>query len=230
MILSPSSIQSSLYLTRTFAPTLTYILETISNFLAKIACKLGYCVDLDTFAESIARLPFESEDDHDAMGYGVVSLLQHANIYAVGTHTIHTSAVQNAPSFTKLVQDLQTKVLHSTLRMESPYGFTKEVDAHNPVGVRMTYNTATFKVNETFIRDVARIYVEEIEQVRHVKGLVSAITTQTLARDEIAQFGRNGGNAFGIKVEDGPLTSMLTDVFPLFLVYQAIVLVHEHFY
>ncbi|KAG4434577.1 hypothetical protein IFR05_009933 [Cadophora sp. M221] len=209
ILLSPSSIQTTLSQTRTFTPTFTYALETTSQFLVKLACKLGYCVDLDIFAESIARLAFDSENDHDAMGYGVISLLQHANIYAVGTHTIHTSGIQKAPSFTKLTQDMQTKILHSTMRLDNPYGFTKEVDVHNPVGVRMTYNTATFKVDGKFMKEVARIYVEEIEQVRHVRGLVSAITTQTLARDEIVQFGRNGGNAFGIREEDGPLTILL---------------------
>ncbi|KAH7310269.1 hypothetical protein BKA65DRAFT_601182 [Rhexocercosporidium sp. MPI-PUGE-AT-0058] len=192
-------------------PRFTYVLETISGFLVKVGCKLGYCIDLDTFAEGIARLPVDSEDDHDAMGYGIISILPPTNIYAVGTHTIHTDGQSTSPSFTKLATALQkTKTLHSTTRMDDRHGFMQELEKYNPVGVRMSYNTATFKVDARFLKELARIYVEEIEQVRHVKGLEAGVTTQTLARDEIRQFGRNGGNAFGIREEDGPLTILLT--------------------
>ncbi|PVH74286.1 FAD-binding domain-containing protein [Cadophora sp. DSE1049] len=173
------------------------------------ACKLGYCIDLDTFVAAISRLPIESENDHDAMGYGIFSSIPKANIYVVGTHTIHTGAINNAPSFTKLVSDLNTKSIHSTIRTQDPYGFTQELDAHNPVGVRVTYNTATFKVDQAFMKEVAKIYMQEVESIRGLEGFLGAYTTQTLARDEIAQFQKNGGNAFGIREEDGPLTILL---------------------
>ena len=61
------------------------------------------------------------------------------------------------------------------------------------------------------MKEAARIYVEEIEQIRHLKGLVAGFNMQTIARDEIAQFQRKGRNAFGIREEDGPLTSRFFD-------------------
>lgn len=175
--------------------------------MVKIGCRLGYCVNLDTFVDGIANLPFQAENDTDAMGYCVISIVTKAKIYAVGTHIIHIGGESKTPSYLKLGQDLKTKVLHSTTRMQHPYGFIEEFDGHNPRGVRITYNTATFKVDAEFLKQLARIYFEEVEPLRHVNGFVPGMITQTLAKDEIAQFQRNGGNAFGIKEEDGPLIS-----------------------
>ncbi len=70
----------------------------------------------------------------------------------------------------------------------------------------MTFNTATFKVNAAFLKEAMRIFFSEVEPARHVPGFGAAMSMQTIARDEIAQFTRNGGNALGIKEEDGPLT------------------------
>ena len=207
LLSSTSSLLSSLSLTRPSTPTLSYALEKVSQLLVNIGCKFGYCIDLDTFVDAISHLPIESENDHDAMGYGIFSLIPKANIYVVGTHTVHTGAINNAPAFTKLVSDLNTKSMHSTIRTQHPYGFTQELDTHNPVGVRVTYNTATFKVDGAFMKEVAKIFMDEVERIRGLEGFMGAYTTQTLARDEIRQMEKNGGNVFGIREEDGPLTS-----------------------
>ena len=207
LLSSTPTLLSSLSLTRPFKVTLSYSLETTSQFLVSIGCKFGYCIDLDTFVTAISRLPVESENDHDAMGYGIVSLIPKANIYVVGTHTVHTGAINNATAFSKLVSDLNTKSMHSTVRTQHPYGFMQELDTHNPVGVRVTYNTATFRVDRAFMKEVVKIFVDEVERIRGLEGFMGAYTTQTLARDEIGQMEKNGGNAFGIMEENGPLTS-----------------------
>ncbi|KAG4415297.1 hypothetical protein IFR04_011552 [Cadophora malorum] len=209
LLSSTPTLLSSLSLTRPFKVTLSYALETTSQFLVSIGCKFGYCIDLDTFVTAISRLPVESENDHDAMGYGIVSLIPKANIYVVGTHTVHTGAINNATAFSKLVSDLNTKSMHSTVRTQHPYGFMQELDTHNPVGVRVTYNTATFRVDRAFMKEVVKIFVDEVERIRGLEGFMGAYTTQTLARDEIGQMEKNGGNAFGIMEEDGPLTILL---------------------
>ncbi|KAH7388886.1 hypothetical protein BKA64DRAFT_725565 [Cadophora sp. MPI-SDFR-AT-0126] len=209
LLSSTPTLLSSLSLTRPFKLTIPSILENTAQLLLTIPCKLGYCIDLDTFVSAISRLPMESEDDHDAMGYGILSLMPKANAYAVGTHTLHTGAINYAPALTQLVSDLNTKSVQSTMRMQHPYGFTQELDEYNTVGVRVTYNTATFKVDRAFLKEAAKIYMQEVEGIRGLEGFFGAVTTQTLARDEIKQFQRNGGNALGIKEEDGPLTLLL---------------------
>ncbi|KAK0130204.1 hypothetical protein ONS96_000728 [Cadophora gregata f. sp. sojae] len=215
LLSSTPSLLSSLSISRPFKLTISSVLEHGSQLLVKVVCKLGYCIDLDTFVTAAARLPIESENDHDAMGYATFALMPKANVYAVGTHLVHTGAISDAPSFNTLVSDLKAKSIHSTLRMQHPYGFTQELDEYNPVGVRVTYNTASFKVDAAFLKQVARIFIDEVEKIKGLEGFFAAYTTQTLARDEIAQFQKNGGNAFGIKEEDGPLTRELLSLLVL---------------
>lgn len=69
----------------------------------------------------------------------------------------------------------------------------------------MTYNVATVKVNATLMHEIMKIFIEEVEPIRHLPGFGGAVSMQTMAKDEISHFSRNGGNSLGIRREDGPL-------------------------
>ncbi|KAL2059860.1 hypothetical protein VTL71DRAFT_10015 [Oculimacula yallundae] len=210
MFLTPSAIP--LISSRIFSPTLASLTETAAQWAVKLACKLGYCVDLKTLTEAMAGLPFDNVDETDAAGYFAIIKPANANIYAAATHALHTGGLTDTPSFAKQTKKINTKALKSTLRTKYTNSFIEECDGYNPVGVRMSYYTATFKVNATFLEKVVGIYSEEIERIRFVNGLSPGFTLQTLHRDEIKMFGRNGGNALGIKEEDGPLTILLVPI------------------
>ena len=52
--------------------------------------------------------------------------------------------------------------------------------------------------------------MEEIEPIRHVKGLFPAMVTQIIGEDEIMHFSKHGGNAIGLSPDEGPLISKVS--------------------
>ena len=69
----------------------------------------------------------------------------------------------------------------------------------------MSYATASMKVDAELMREIIKIFMSEVDPVRHLKGLQAALPIQTIAKDEIALHQKNGGNPIGLKEEDGPL-------------------------
>jgi hypothetical protein len=55
------------------------------------------------------------------------------------------------------------------------------------------------------MKQLANMFVEEVEGIRHVKRLIASYVVQPITKAEIEKFSKNGGNALGIKEEDGPL-------------------------
>jgi hypothetical protein len=49
------------------------------------------------------------------------------------------------------------------------------------------------------------IFIEELEKIKHVVGLIPSLTFQPITLNEIRNFRKNGGNALGIEESDGPL-------------------------
>jgi hypothetical protein len=49
------------------------------------------------------------------------------------------------------------------------------------------------------------IYIEEIDAIKYISGILPSLIMQIITREEISAFQRNGGNALGITDEDGPL-------------------------
>jgi len=60
-------------------------------------------------------------------------------------------------------------------------------------------------VDAEFISQLWQIFVSETEPIKDIPGTLSSCNQQLLTKDMIAHFSRNGGNAFGIAEEDGPL-------------------------
>lgn len=50
------------------------------------------------------------------------------------------------------------------------------------------------------------IFIEELESIKHIVGLIPSLTFQPITLNEIRNFKKNGGNALGIEESDGPLT------------------------
>jgi hypothetical protein len=82
---------------------------------------------------------------------------------------------------------------------------------------RHYWRTATFKVNAAFISELFDIVLRETYDYRVAvpRGLPSC-NLQLLTKHEIGLFSSNGGNAFGIKPEDGPLFRKHLCPVPLF--------------
>lgn len=77
------------------------------------------------------------------------------------------------------------------------------------LSLRETYWAATFKNNATIMTTIQEIFVEEITNILDVAGLGPACVFQPITMDIISSFGKNGGNALGITLDDGPLIRRL---------------------
>lgn len=53
----------------------------------------------------------------------------------------------------------------------------------------------------------ADIFIQEMDNIKHVRGIIPSMTFQPINLNELRKFGKNGGNAIGIKVDEGPLVS-----------------------
>ena len=73
---------------------------------------------------------------------------------------------------------------------------------------RQQWAAVTFKVSAKLLSKIVDIFLEEIQPILGVKDVIPSIVSQTINRDEIHLFGKNGGNCLGIKDGDGPLIRM----------------------
>ncbi len=128
---------SSLSRSRTFTPSLNYLIESSLDIINKIACKFDYCTNLDNFAESIAKFSFDAAEDPSTTGYGFIYMLPKVNLYGVGLQLLHTAGDSNASAPSALVKRVKAKPFFKTTRADHSSGFIKEMDGWNPVGVRL---------------------------------------------------------------------------------------------
>jgi hypothetical protein len=70
---------------------------------------------------------------------------------------------------------------------------------------RQTYWTLMTKNSPTLLSEILEIFMEEIENVKNVTGVLPALVLQPLTAAVISHFSKNGGNALGITAADGPL-------------------------
>lgn len=66
--------------------------------------------------------------------------------------------------------------------------------------------------NATLMADMVAIYMDEIEPLKTVAGIVPSLVFQPITTDMILHFSKNGGNALGLE-DQGPLNRMSPSIF-----------------
>lgn len=83
---------------------------------------------------------------------------------------------------------------------------TSQLQALNPNGLRETYWTATYKLNETLAEFIVDTFAEEMKPlVDTVPGMLPGCVLQAITTAMTSHMSQNGGNALGLSPEDGPL-------------------------
>lgn len=95
--------------------------------------------------------------------------------------------------------------LASTMRITNLTDLVVEIEESNPYGFRELYITATAKPDDALMKEILDIFVSEVEVIKNVEGVLPALTIQPITKNIISHFSKNGGNALGISVSDGPL-------------------------
>ncbi|KAJ5709647.1 hypothetical protein N7493_009938 [Penicillium malachiteum] len=118
----------------------------------------------------------------------------------------------------------------STLRIVDQSNLTIEFNNTNPGGYRyvsnpqdtndkpslnrncrQTYWTLTVGNNATLMTDMVAIYMDHIDPLKNVSGIVPSLVFQPITTDMISHFSKNGGNALGLDGQ-GPLNLVQIDI------------------
>ena len=95
--------------------------------------------------------------------------------------------------------------LQNTLAVQSLSNITLEFNASNPSGLRETYWAAAYKLDLGLATYIANVCMAEIEPVKNAAGIIPACVLQVITTDQMSHMTKNGGNALGLSVSDGPL-------------------------
>lgn len=114
----------------------------------------------------------------------------------------HALPKPNPPIFSEF---LSAPHLFDTLAVQSLSNITLEFNASNPGGLRETYWVAAFKLDLSLVTDIVDEFMIETKPVENAAGIVPACVLQIITTDQLSHMTKNGGNALGISVADGPL-------------------------
>jgi hypothetical protein len=77
------------------------------------------------------------------------------------------------------------------------------------------WRTVTLKVDADLISDIIDIFLAAVHPYTSIPGTLMSCNMQMLTKHEIEIFAKNGGNALGIKPEDGPLFCKFYNPLPI---------------
>ena len=102
----------------------------------------------------------------------------------------------------------------NTMRISNLTDFALEVGQSPPPGLRNQFTTATYKNSAELMTKMFGIFQEEVDkaapQIKNQEGFLPVLAFQPLTTPMSEKFARNGGNALGVRSDDGPLISMYT--------------------
>ncbi|ORY02756.1 hypothetical protein BCR34DRAFT_605485 [Clohesyomyces aquaticus] len=148
-------------------------------------------------------------DDTDAKATLLFSFvyLQKQDQYISVSETDYASAV---------VEDVHPPVFDAFFAVPNAFQTTKatktvvdiieEHSSANPNGLRQSYWTATFRLDEALAEEIVEIWKQEIETIKQsVTGFVPVLTFQVITVRMMKHMETNGGNALGLDEREGPL-------------------------
>ncbi|KAJ5537046.1 hypothetical protein N7513_010232 [Penicillium frequentans] len=154
---------------------------------------LGVNAPSDPYAQVITAYAYAQSVD----SYIIASDLQYGKPVANPPILQNFTAVQGAVA--------------STLRIVDQANLTIEFNNTNPGGFRQTYWTLMVGNNADLMADMVAIYMDEIEPLKTVVGIVPSLVFQPISTDMISHFSKNGGNALGLD-DQGPLNLVQIDI------------------
>ena len=98
-------------------------------------------------------------------------------------------------------------VLEQSVYRQDILDISMKMDRWNPPGFYNFFGSFTFKNDIDTALALAAIFREEVDSIKDASGLQVYIVYNPLTVEAITQMSKRGGNALGIKVEDGPLIS-----------------------
>ena len=147
--------------------------------------------DIDPRATLLFSFVYMQQQDQ----YISVSEADYASAVEDETHPTAFNAFFNTPGVIKV--DKATKTVMQVI---------EEHSASNPNGLRQSYWTLTFHLDQTLAEQVFKIWKQEIEPIKQlVQGFVPVLTFQVITVRMMQHMQNDGGNTLGLNAAEGPL-------------------------
>ncbi|KAL3449126.1 hypothetical protein BJX65DRAFT_306191 [Aspergillus insuetus] len=180
------------------------ILSQVNKHVLRTIGRFGLSVHSRDVIRAFVALADESQTDAGAHAYMFFSWVPTYRAYFYGMTTLY-SGPEASPAVFQNISSL--KKLYTTQRTANISDFANEIDAQNMdlVNRRNLWRTVTLKVDADLISDILDIFLAAVHPYTMIPGAIMSWNMQMLTKHEIEIFGKNGGNALGIRPEDGPL-------------------------
>ncbi|KAH8684498.1 hypothetical protein BGZ60DRAFT_478650 [Tricladium varicosporioides] len=190
-----------------FSFTLKSIMQKSTGVIHRAACKLGYCINMDTMIDAFYNIVKEDQKDPNAqIIFGFTYIHQMDSIMGFAQ-----PLYSKVEEYTGVFDELRgLKPVYSTTRVANMTNFYKEIKDWSESGHRQSWATMTIKLDKQLLQDILDIYLQEVQTIKHVRDIVPAINIQPINKDDIQNFQKNGGNCLGIDAGEGALILVST--------------------
>ena len=159
----------------------------------------------DTLLDAFVDFAYNAPQDVDSCMLTAFCWVKDYGVYLVSTHLAYARPVENPAIFENYTS---IPTVDTQVKLNDMVGLTKELNESNPNGLRQKWFTATFKVSREMVQIPFDVYLEEMEAIKDVEGVLPALIYQPITTDVISRFAKNGGNCLGIEESEGPLLNI----------------------
>lgn len=157
--------------------------------------------DFDAVSDAFAGVIADSPKDPNA---GIwVAWLQNSGMKLAATELWYTEADGADAEIFDEFQALQP--IADTTATRALHDYSASLNEGNPYGYREVYYGLTIKANAEFARIARDIFFEELPATSDVAGANPVLLFQGITENQIKHMSKRGGNALGLKPEDGSL-------------------------
>lgn len=167
-----------------------------------------YGTTITHLTAAFAALAAPGTDAAATAVYVCVSYLPDYRTYVAGSMYVYDNLEEQEEEDPVALRPLTRLpgIFHTTRRRRSLADLSREITALNPVDVRQHWRTSTFRADAALMAEFGDIFLQESAPLRYtVPDALQSTNVQLVTRRELALGQKNGGNAFGLKEEDGPL-------------------------
>jgi hypothetical protein len=195
------------------------------RYLHRILDLFGYGTSLGLLADGFTALAHRAPLPNEAAGaYVFLGYMPGPRMYVAGsTYVASSSSSSHRPGATDDDDDDDDTAeeepvslrpltslphVHTTRRgrARALSDLTREVTAMNPTDKRQHWRTSSFRADAALLVRFWDVFMQESAALRYdVPDAMQSTNVQLVTAHEIALGQKNGGNAFGLRAEDGPL-------------------------
>lgn len=210
-----AATHARLGVTNTWSWTLHAAFSAVAQKVERALDFFGCAVPLRALAESFAALAQETQTNVGAHAFLFFSYVPYLKSYVTGSAFFYSNAAYEPEALSPLTDlpHLYTNTGQKTLST-----MTDAITDINPTDQRQHWRTSTFRANATLIEKFWHFFLEETAPLRSaVPDAMVSSNIQLVTKHELALSQKNGGSAFGLKPEDGPLICMCSLLPSLFI-------------